>query len=89
VAMTSQCIWGRVNMNIYSTGRDLLAIGVVPLGDMLAETALVKMMWCLAQTNDSEDVKKLLLTNIAGEISQRTVEYIEPPRTMAGRAAGN
>lgn len=88
IAMTSQCIWGRVNMNVYSTGRDLLALGVVPLGDMLAETALVKMMWCLAQTNDPEEVKRLLLTNIAGEMSPRTVEYIEPPRTLAGRIAG-
>lgn len=89
VAMTSQCIWGRVNMNVYSTGRDLLAIGVVPLSDMLAETALVKMMWCLAQTNDPEEVKKLLLTNIAGELSLRTVEYIEPPKTVPGRAPGS
>jgi len=82
VAMASQCIWGRVNMNVYSNGRDLLAMGVVPLGDMLAETALVKMMWCLAQTEDSEEVKRLLLTNIANEFSSRTVEYIEPPKTI-------
>jgi len=80
VAITSQCIWGRVNMNVYSNGRDLLSIGVVPLGDMLAETALVKMMWCLAQTKDPEEVKRLLLTNIAGEFSPRSVEYIESPR---------
>ena len=80
VAITSQCIWGRVNMNVYSNGRDLLSIGVVPLGDMLAETALVKMMWCLAQTKDPEEVKRLLLTNIAGEFSPRSVEYIEAPR---------
>jgi glutamyl-tRNA(Gln) amidotransferase subunit D len=80
VAITSQCIWGRVNMNVYSNGRDLLSIGVVPLGDMLAETALVKMMWCLAQTKDPEEVKRLLLTNIAGELSPRSVEYIESPR---------
>jgi hypothetical protein len=39
VAMTSQCIWGRVNMNVYDTGRDLQALGVIPLEDMLAETA--------------------------------------------------
>ncbi|MEM1515524.1 MAG: asparaginase domain-containing protein, partial [Candidatus Bathyarchaeia archaeon] len=89
VAMTSQCIWGRVNMNVYSTGRDLLMMGVVPLGDMLAETALVKMMWCLAQTDDPEEVKRLLLTNIAGEISQRTVEHIEPLKTLMGRAVGS
>jgi len=72
VGMTSQCLWGRVNMNVYSTGRDLLATGVIPLEDMLPETALVKMMWVLGQTKDSEEAKRLLLTNIAGEISRRT-----------------
>ncbi len=44
VAMTSQCIWGRLGMNVYNQGRDLLAIGVVPLEDMLPETGLVKLM---------------------------------------------
>lgn len=82
VAMASQCIWGRVNMNVYSNGRDLLAMGVIPLGDMLAETALVKMMWCLAQTKDPEEVKRLLLTNIANEFSNRSVEHVEPPKTI-------
>ncbi|MBS7648650.1 MAG: Glu-tRNA(Gln) amidotransferase subunit GatD [Candidatus Bathyarchaeia archaeon] len=77
VAMTSQCIWGRVNMNVYSNGRDLLAMGVIPLGDMLSETAFVKMMWCLAQTRDLNEVRRLLLTNIANELSERTVEYAE------------
>ena len=31
VALASQCIWGRVNMNVYDTGRDLLSFGVIPL----------------------------------------------------------
>jgi glutamyl-tRNA(Gln) amidotransferase subunit D len=73
VAMTSQCIWGRLNMNVYDTGRDLLAMGVIPLGDMLPETALVKLMWVLGQTKDVEEAKTLLTTNIAHEISLRTV----------------
>jgi glutamyl-tRNA(Gln) amidotransferase subunit D len=73
VAMASQCIWGRVNMNVYDTGRDLLAIDVIPLEDMLAETALVKLMWIFGQTKDSEEAKKLLKTNIAGEFSPRTL----------------
>ena len=50
VALASQCIWGRVNMNVYDTGRDLLSFGVVPLDDMFPETALVKLMWALGQT---------------------------------------
>jgi glutamyl-tRNA(Gln) amidotransferase subunit D len=73
VAMTSQCIWGRVNMNVYDTGRDLQAIGVIPLDDMLSETALVKLMWIFGQTQNPEEAKTLLKTNIAGEFSQRTL----------------
>jgi len=72
VAMTSQCIWGRVNMNVYNQGRDLLALGVVPLEDMLPETALVKMMWTFGQTKDLEEAKRLLTMNIANEVSPRT-----------------
>ena len=73
VAMTSQCIWGRINMNVYDSGRDLLALGVIPLEDMLAETATVKLMWIFGQTKDFEEAKKLLKTNIAGEFSPRTL----------------
>ena len=73
VAMTSQCIWGRINMNVYYTGRDLQALGVVPLEDMLPETALVKLMWVLGQTEDGEEAKTMLTTNVAGELSPRTV----------------
>ena len=71
VAMTSQCIWGRVNMDVYDTGRDLLALGVIPLEDMLPETALVKLMWIFGQTKDAEEAKGLLTTNIVYEISPK------------------
>jgi glutamyl-tRNA(Gln) amidotransferase subunit D len=73
VALASQCIWGRVNMNVYDTGRDLLSMGVVPLDDMFPETALVKLMWIFGQTHDIEEAKKLLKTNIACEFSDRTL----------------
>ena len=73
VALASQCIWGRVNMNVYDTGRDLLSFGVIPLDDMFPETALVKLMWVLGQTSDAEEAKQLLKTNIAGEFSPRTL----------------
>ena len=73
VALASQCIWGRVNMNVYDTGRDLLSFGVVPLDDMFPETGLVKLMWVLGQTDDAKEAVKLLKTNIAGEFSPRTL----------------
>jgi glutamyl-tRNA(Gln) amidotransferase subunit D len=70
VGMTSQCLWGRVNLNVYYTGRDLLKIGVVPLEDMLPETALVKLMWVLGRANSLEEVKELMTRNLVGEISE-------------------
>ena len=73
VAMTSQCIWGRINMNVYDSGRDLQGLGVIPLEDMLPETALVKLMWVLGQTKDLDEAKTLLKTNVAGELSPRTL----------------
>ncbi len=80
VAMTSQCIWGRVDMNVYDTGRDFLNAGVIPLEDMLSETALVKLMWTLGQTGKRDEAKKLLTTNIAGEISPRTLSETDEER---------
>jgi glutamyl-tRNA(Gln) amidotransferase subunit D len=73
VALASQCIWGRVNMNVYDTGRDLLNLGVIPTEDMFPETALVKLMWALGQTKDAEEAKLLFKANIAGEYSPRTL----------------
>jgi glutamyl-tRNA(Gln) amidotransferase subunit D len=73
VALASQCIWGRVNMNVYDTGRDLQSFGVVPLEDMFPETGLVKLMWVLGQTDDPKEAIKLLKTNLASEYSPRTL----------------
>jgi glutamyl-tRNA(Gln) amidotransferase subunit D len=69
VCMTSQCIWGRVSMTVYDTGRDLLEIGVIPLSDMISETATVKAMWTLANSKDVEEAKKIMQENLASEIS--------------------
>jgi glutamyl-tRNA(Gln) amidotransferase subunit D len=72
VALASQCIWGRIDMNVYDTGRDLLSFGVIPLEDMFPETGLVKLMWVLGQTSDPKEAAQLMQTNIAGEFSPRT-----------------
>ncbi|MFH0897589.1 MAG: Glu-tRNA(Gln) amidotransferase subunit GatD [Candidatus Bathyarchaeota archaeon] len=73
VGMCSQCLYGRVNMKVYDTGRDLLRMGITPLEDMLPETAFVKLSWALGQTEDLDSVKKIMLTNISEEIATRSV----------------
>jgi len=71
VFMTSQCIWGRVNLNVYDTGRELLRIGVIPLEDMLPETAYVKACWVLGNYGE-EALPELMPVNIANEIIPRS-----------------
>ncbi|KUO40309.1 MAG: glutamyl-tRNA(Gln) amidotransferase subunit D [Hadesarchaea archaeon DG-33-1] len=72
VVMTSQCIWGRVDMKVYSTGRDLINIGVIPGEDMLPETAYAKLMWAIGHSQDPHKISRLMRTNLAGEIAPRT-----------------
>ncbi|MBE0633899.1 Glu-tRNA(Gln) amidotransferase subunit GatD [Candidatus Bathyarchaeota archaeon] len=72
IGIVSQCIWGRVNLNVYSHGRELVDRGAVPMEDMHGETAFVKLKWCLGQTDDTEKVKTLMLRNIVGELNPRT-----------------
>jgi glutamyl-tRNA(Gln) amidotransferase subunit D len=74
VAMSSQCLFGRIDMNVYRSGVELLDIGVVPCEDMLPETTLVKLMWVLANTKNQEAAKELLSTPVAGEIDMRSEE---------------
>ena len=72
VIMTSQCLYGRVNMNVYSTGREILDAGVISGLDMTPETTYVKLCWALGQSDDYAEVKEIMQTDIAGEISQKS-----------------
>jgi glutamyl-tRNA(Gln) amidotransferase subunit D len=69
--MTLQTLWGYVHMFVYDTGRDMMAKGIIPAGNMLPEVAWVKLSWALGQTKDPEEVKKLMLTPVNDEITKR------------------
>ncbi|MDR0368148.1 MAG: Glu-tRNA(Gln) amidotransferase subunit GatD [Bacteroidales bacterium] len=69
--MTLQTIWGYVHMFVYDTGRDMMAKGIIPAGNMLPEVAFIKLGWALGQTHDPEEVKKLMLTPVNDEITER------------------
>jgi len=72
VVMTSQCLYGRTNLNVYSTGRKILSSGVISVEDMLPETAYVKLVWALGQTNQPEEVKTIMQTNLKGEMDEKS-----------------
>jgi glutamyl-tRNA(Gln) amidotransferase subunit D len=70
VVMTSQCLNGRVCDRVYDTGRDLLTAGVIEGEDMLPEVAFTKLMWVLGSTDDPDEVKRLMQTNLRGELGR-------------------
>ncbi len=71
VVMTVQTLWGYAQMYVYDTGRDLLDIGVVPLDNMLPETALMKLSWVLGQTSEHAEVLRLMRDPVNREITER------------------
>lgn len=73
IVMTSQCLHGRVCSRVYDTGRDLLQAGVIEGEDMLPETALVKLMWVLGQTDEPQEISRLMQENLKGEIQRRSL----------------
>jgi len=71
ILMTTQTLHGFVGMNVYSTGRELQDMGVIPGRNLLPEVGYVKLGWVLGQTSNPEEIKNLLLQNIAGEFIDR------------------
>ncbi len=71
VVMTSQCLNGRTNLNVYNTGRDMLNAGAITVYDMLPETAYVKLMWVLANSSSVEEAKAAMRAPLANELSDR------------------
>ncbi|MAH48591.1 Glu-tRNA(Gln) amidotransferase GatDE subunit D [Candidatus Pacearchaeota archaeon] len=67
-----QTLYGRLNPNVYSAGRELQKTGIIFLQDMLPETALIKLSWVLGHPSwakDKNKIKEKMLTNFANEIS--------------------
>jgi glutamyl-tRNA(Gln) amidotransferase subunit D len=71
VVMTVQTLWGFVQMYVYDTGRDLLDIGVIPLGNMIPETAYMKLCWVLGHTTDPAEVKRMMSEPICRDMTER------------------
>lgn len=71
IFMTVQTLWGFCHMYVYDTGRDLMAKGIIPAENMLPEVAYIKLGWVLGQTNDPEEVRRMMLTPIGAEITER------------------
>lgn len=70
--MTLQTLWGFVQMHVYETGREILELGVIPLGNMLPEVGYIKLAWALGLHPDEPDaVRTLMTTPMSGDIAER------------------
>lgn len=69
VVITTQCVEGSAQMFFYEAGYTALKSGAISALDMTSEAASTKLMWLLAQTRDLKKVKRVLQTNLAGEIT--------------------
>lgn len=71
VVLVVEPLFGYIHLRVYETGRDMLARGVIEGGNMLPSAAYTKLIWVLGHTQNINEVKTLMQTDIAGEITQR------------------
>lgn len=75
VVISTQTVYGRVHPYVYTNLRKLsVELNCIFAEDMLPETAYIKLGWVLPQAKNIEEVREMMLTNYAGEISERTDE---------------
>ena len=48
-----------------------MAKGIIPAENMLPEVAYVKLGWALGQTEDLKQVKRMMLSPVCDEITER------------------
>ena len=66
----TQCLAGKVNMDIYATGKNLKDAGVINGYDSTTESALGKLFYLLGVFETNEEVKVGLEMDLRGEISK-------------------
>ena len=69
VLNVTQCQAGKVDMDAYATGIALKNEGVISGYDSTFEAAVTKMFYVLGQTEDLVEAKRLLNSNLRGEIT--------------------
>ncbi len=69
VVMTTQAIYGGVDLTRYEVGRKALEAGVIPAGDMTKEATLTKLMWALGHTKNVDEIREIMGRSVAMELS--------------------
>jgi glutamyl-tRNA(Gln) amidotransferase subunit D len=78
MGMTTQCLEGSADPFVYATGRELLRCGVTYLGDLLPETAYVKLLFGLGRFDSAGPLRSFMLEDRAGEFEARHPSVAAP-----------
>ena len=70
VMNVTQCADGKVDMELYETGRRMQELGVVSGRDITLEAAVTKMMFMLGRGVSGEALKSALRTSFKGEMNE-------------------
>ena len=75
VVLAAETIYGRLHPLVYTNVRQLsMKLNCIFAEDMTPETAYVKLCYVLSKTQNKNKVKELMLTDIAGEIKERSLD---------------
>jgi L-asparaginase len=70
----TQCVEGSVEMGKYLTGLPLEKLGVLSGYDITTESAIAKMMYLFGAGFNNDDIRKLLMRPLRGEMTVRNTK---------------
>ncbi|NNU83543.1 asparaginase [Geobacillus sp. BMUD] len=74
VVITTQCLEEGEDLTLYEVGRKVAQNTVILSGDMNTEAIVPKLMWALGKTTNVLDVKKIMETPIANDMTEKEGE---------------
>jgi len=69
VLISTQCLEEGGDLFLYEVGRKVSQYNVIVSGDMNKEAIVTKLMWALGKSEDIHEVKAIMETSIAGDLS--------------------